>query len=78
MLTNSFFTFTLDGVGIAAHGEDAYMLGTATVTQNIGGGKWVDKWKATELNLCVSTVSDAISINVGYWLLSALFTRSLI
>lgn len=43
------------GVGIAAHGDDAYNLGTASLWQTVGGGKWIQKFAADGLDLCIST-----------------------
>lgn len=43
------------GVGIAAHGDDAYKLGTASLWQTVGGNKWIQKFVADGLDLCIST-----------------------
>ena len=50
-----FTTQLVYGVGIAAHGDDAYRLGHASLWQAIGGAKWNSKFVADDLDLCIST-----------------------
>lgn len=59
-----FLTQQVYGVGVQAHGDDAYKLGTALLYQDIGGGKWVNKFTASGLDLCVSTNDPGCYANI--------------
>jgi hypothetical protein len=59
-----FMTQQVYGVGVQAHGDDAYNLGTALLYQDIGGGKWVNKFTADGLDLCVSTNDSGCYANI--------------
>ena len=59
-----FTTQQVYGVGIAAHGDDEYSLGHVSLWQAMGGNKWVPKFAADKLDLCISTNDSGCYPNI--------------
>ena len=53
------------GVGIAAHGNDPFWLGSASLHQNVGAA-WTQRWAANELSLCISTNYNGCYPNIEF------------